>query len=130
MQLWQVHAGVMTSAFIILVVTAILQRLFKSKNWRLKGHKILGGLSAIVVLIGFGIAFYMVSTYSATHFNVAHAYVGLLAIILSILVSIIGYERNLWKTNRTGFRRIHIIIAVIAAVSMILAISMGLLLVY
>jgi uncharacterized membrane protein YidH (DUF202 family) len=120
----------MTSAFMVLIITAILQRLFKTKNWRLKGHKLLGGLSAIIVLIGFSIAFYYVSSYSATHFNYVHAYVGLLAIILSILVSIIGYERNLWKTNRIGFRNIHIAIAVIVAIVMIIAIVMGLQLVY
>jgi hypothetical protein len=130
MQLWQIHAGVMTSAFVILILTAILQRIFKTKNWRLRYHKLLGGLTAIVVLIGFSIAFYMVSTYSATHFNVPHAYVGLISIISSILVSIIGYERSLWKTNRTGFRKIHISIAVITAAIMILTIIMGLMLVY
>jgi hypothetical protein len=130
MQLWQIHAGVMSSAFVILLITAILQRLFKTKNWRLRRHKYLGGLTSIIVLIGFSIAIYMVSTYSTTHFNFLHAYVGLLAIILSILVSIIGFERALWKANRIGFRRIHIVLAVTAAFAMITAIMMGILLVY
>jgi hypothetical protein len=120
----------MVSALVILIITAILQRLFKTKNWRLRGHKVLGGLTAIIVLSGFSVGFYMVSTYSTTHFNVPHAYFGLFAISLAIFVSLIGYERNLWKTNRSGFRRIHIVIAVFAAAIMILTIIMGLMLVY
>ncbi|UCE10947.1 MAG: hypothetical protein JSW61_03180 [Candidatus Thorarchaeota archaeon] len=131
-ELWQIHAGTMTTGLIIVIVVALIARFLRGKNWWLRVHKSVASIGTLTVLAGFSVAFYMVTTTSGVHFAYLHSYMGLTSVTLALITTITGYarQRGKLKVNRTLFRRLHISLAVLTASFMTLTIYMGLGLVY
>lgn len=90
MLLTYVHASFMVAGFIFVVAGFITARFLKRKMWWLKLHKILGISSACCVLAGVCFESIHLSLISAGHFNVAHAYFGILIVVLSLITPSMG----------------------------------------
>jgi len=59
-ELWQVHAGTMTTAIILFILAVVIARFMRQRRWWLRVHRAIATLGAAVVVGGFLVAFYMV----------------------------------------------------------------------
>ena len=125
--LWPIHAGFM-SIGLLLMIGAVVNVLNKTpKTWWLRAHKIVGGLSVLLVVIGLVTAVYMVSLSSGGHFKVVHAYLGIITLLFSVITPLVGFITLKKRENRPATRRLHILFGRIAVILILVTILSGLL---
>lgn len=124
-ELWQIHHYIMITGFILLIFVALIRRLFINKPWWFRLHKTLGTLTAITIIASLFIALYMVGTTSGLHFTQLHSWLGISAIILTILHVSFAYLRPRLKISRRTYRIIHISDAVFIALLIAITIFLG-----
>lgn len=106
--LWPFHAVFMTAGLLFMAAAISTVKKKAPKTWWFKAHKIMGGLAVIIVLIGLMTALYMVSQSGGGHFRVSHAYLGILALLFSVITPVVGTLSTKWKGHRPHVRSIHI----------------------
>ena len=105
--LWLYHAILMVMGFILMLIGATLAKFMKSKKWWLKAHRALGVVGSIISVLGFFMAFYMVSLSIGSHFQVFHAYLGLITIIMVLMTPVLGFMQFKLKNHRSQVRIAH-----------------------
>lgn len=89
--LYPVHAVLMSTAFVLLLVGMFFPRYFKRKKWWLKMHRRIGIAGGAIGVAGVGIAVYMISQTTRMHLRVLHSYIGGITIILIIFTPFLGH---------------------------------------
>lgn len=124
--LWPFHAVFMTTGLLFMAVAVVTVKEKTPKTWWFKAHKIIGGLAVLSVLIGLTTALYMVSQSGGGHFRVVHAYLGILALLFSVITPVIGTISVKWKGHGPQVRTIHIWCGRAAVILIIIVIMSGL----
>jgi len=124
---WYYHAGWMTAGFSLMLIGIIIIRYLKKKTWRIKVHKsmlILGGASSI---LGLGSGIFMVTVNGSGHFDILHAYIGIITIILILITIRLGFRQFQVKPDKIKkFKAYHRWCGRITATMMIINILFGL----
>ncbi len=129
-ELWQVHAGTMTTAIILLILAVVIARFMRQRRWWLRVHRTVATLGAVVVVGGFVVAFYMVSLTGGVHFFYPHTWVGAASLVPAVITASTGYGRARLGLAREKYLLVHRLLALFTIVLMALAIFLGLGLVY
>ncbi|MFX1415997.1 MAG: hypothetical protein ACFFC0_04245 [Promethearchaeota archaeon] len=129
-QLWQIHAGTMTTSIILFILAVLIARFMRQRRWWLRVHRAISTLGAAVGVSGFSVAFYMVSLGGGVHFFYLHTWVGGASLVLAVVTALSGYGRALLGLSRKRYLLVHRLLAVLTIVLMAIAIVLGLGLVY
>ena len=106
-ELWPIHAFFMTIG-LVCMGTGIYTAMFRKKEkWWLKYHKKLGLTAASSTIIGLVIGFYMVEDSTGQHFNVGHAYIGALSILLALITPTVGLQMFKYKKHIKNMKLAH-----------------------
>ncbi len=112
---WQVHALVVGTGLIFMVVGALMGKYRKPQQWWFKGHKAISMTGGALGILG---GLYIVSTVSVMG---VHAYTGILDIVLIISTGILGY---ISVKKKPKVRNIHVwcgrLVIVLMAVTVVL----------
>lgn len=130
LELWQVHAGTMTTAIVLFILAVVIARFMRQRRWWLRVHRAISTLGAIVGVGGFAVAFYMVSLGGGAHFFYLHTWVGAASLILAVITASSGYGRARLGLTRGRYLLVHRLLALFTVLSMATAIFLGLGLVY
>jgi hypothetical protein len=120
--LWPIHAVIAVYCALLFLINALIARRRKQDRSWLPKHKTIGLTAPVTLLIGLGVAYYMVDLWDLGHIRVGHAYAGLVALVLAILLPILGLTMGRAKAIRT----LHVWIGRTAICLMILAAAFGL----
>lgn len=129
-ELWQVHAGTMTTAIILFTLAVVIARFMRQRRWWLRVHRAISTLGAAVVVGGFAVAYYMVSLGGGVHFFYPHTWAGAASLVLAIITAVTGYGRARLGLPRERYLLVHRFLALLTIVLMAIAIILGLGLVY
>ncbi len=129
-ELWQVHAGTMTTALILFILAVVIARFMRQRRWWLRVHRAISTVGAAVGVGGFAVAFYMVSLGGGVHFFYLHTWVGAASLVLAVITALSGYGRSRLDLTRERYLLVHRLLAVFTILSMTIAIVLGLGLVY
>ncbi|MHC5035845.1 MAG: DOMON domain-containing protein [Planctomycetota bacterium] len=125
--LWPIHAVLMDLCTLFLLASmAIARRRSTDKLW-LPKHQTLGIVSAILLLVGLGVAVYMVGFSSGDHFRVPHAFFGAAALLLALTAPILGGLIFRAPESRATLRTLHVLVGRLAILLLILSSVSGLL---
>jgi hypothetical protein len=124
--LWSIHGALMGTALTLMLIGALVARLFKKKRWWLKAHKVISPLGALFAIFGLSMALYMVSLSSGMHFRVPHAILGLITILLVFTTPILGFLQFRVKGKRAMIRNAHRWVARVTLLLMIIVVISGL----
>ena len=106
-ELWPVHAVLMSTSFVLMVLGMIFMWL-KKKTWRMNVHKKMNLAGAIMGVVALGIAVYMISASYGVHFSVTHSIIGIITLVLLVLNPTLGFVMLKTKTlNKTVLRAVH-----------------------
>ncbi len=106
-KLWPVHGIVAGYGTLLLIISMFIARNKKrDRHWLVK-HQTIGVVVMGILLIGLGVAVYMVSLWPGGHLRVGHAYLGLSIAILMVIVPLLGWlvTNQTWKP--THLRPLH-----------------------
>lgn len=122
--IWPYHAIVMTAGVVILLY-AMYVVMRGRKGW-FGIHKTLTFIGSLLILIGFIIAFTMVSIAKESHFKITHSYFGLTTLSLVTLTAILGLIHIRFRNRKkeTGF--VHKLIGFVTLVLLVITILLGL----
>jgi hypothetical protein len=123
--IWPIHGVLAAYCAILLIISVLIARNRSRDTLWLAKHKTIGMVVFGIMLIGFGVAFYMVSLGSKGHFNIGHSYFGLVAVILVGTVPTFGWVMLKVKKARV-LRKIHAWAGRITITLMIIAGGLGL----
>ena len=129
-ELWQVHAGTMTTAIILIILAVVIARLMRQRRWWLRVHRTIATLGAAVVVGGFAVAYYMVSLGGGVHFFYPHTWAGAASLVLAVITALTGYGRARLGLTRERYLLVHRLLALLTIVLMAVAILLGLGLIY
>lgn len=102
-----VHAGLMSIGFLLLFFGFVLARYMKRKRWWLKVHRVFGVSGASLTLLGFFIVVLRIYLAGRPHFTIAHAYVGLVIVILALMIPVLGFMQFKIREVSGKIRPIH-----------------------
>jgi len=103
-----VHAALMgTAALLLLVSMLIARRRSRDKSWLAK-HKVLGVAGPLLLLIGVGVAYAMVDSFGADHFSVPHTWVGIAGVGLALIMPILGFSILRLPGRSRALRPVHV----------------------
>jgi len=107
-ELKPVHAALMgTAALLLLVSMLIARRRKKDKSWLVK-HKTLGVVGPLLLVIGVGVAYIMLESFGADHFSVPHTWVGITGVGLALIMPFLGFS-IFWLPKRSrALRPVHV----------------------
>ena len=106
-ELWPVHAILMGTSFILMLLGMIFMRM-KKKTWRMNVHKKMNLAGSIIGIVALGIAVYMISASYGVHFSVTHSIIGIVTLALLVINPIVGYVMlKTKKWNKTVLRAFH-----------------------
>ena len=106
-QLWQVHASLMVTGFLLTLI-ALLVIYFVKRGHTYIPHKIIAITGVFFIITGVAIAFYMVGSASGTHLRIPHGDMGVITIIALIFTIVIAVAREKRRSNLALLRLIHI----------------------
>ena len=129
-EIWQIHAGTMTLGLILFIFAVIIARFLREKRWWFRAHRSVTTMGFVSTIFGFLTAVYMVAITSGAHFTIVHHFMGLFSTVLAGLTVLNGYGRSRFRGTRERFRQVHITLALLTILTMIIAIYMGLRLIY
>jgi len=101
------HASFVAAGFIFMAAGFITARFLKRKMWWLKLHKIFGISGACCVLAGVCFESIHLSLIGAGHFNVPHACLGMLIILLSLITPAMGLMQIKMHGAASKIRILH-----------------------
>ena len=124
-ELWPVHAVLMVTGFLVMLIAtnAVISK--TPKTWWLKAHKAAGTLSSILVICGLIVALYMVSQSGGPHFRVYHGYLGGLTLLFTVISPLLGVLALNWKAQRRPLRTVHLWISRTTIVLIVITVIWG-----
>jgi hypothetical protein len=125
--LWPIHAVLMGLSSVLLMAGMFIARYRRRKDkcW-LPKHKTLGTSGLVILFMGFGVAYYMVSFFPHGHFSGGHAYLGIIALALAGVVPFAGFSIARAGRHRALVRAFHVWIGRTTLVLLIAAGVLGL----
>jgi len=103
-----VHAALMGTAALLLVVSMLIARRRKRDNSWLGKHKALGVVGPLLLAVGVGVAYAMVDSFGVDHFSVPHTWVGISAVGLALIMPFLGFS-IFWLPGRSSvIRPVHV----------------------
>jgi hypothetical protein len=124
------HMGLMLTGFTCIVTSVYIagfQR--KWKPW-FRVHKILSHVGSGAIIVGLGVAFYMINAFGAPHFRSLHGMIGAGIAIALLVVITMGIGRAYVKTQKPLLRTVHIYTGYLTAGLMVLSVITGLITVF
>ncbi len=103
-EFWIFHASVMVMGFLFMTIGIAIAKVARKKDWWLKAHKAMGIYGAASTVVGLIVAFIIVSMSGEDHFKVPHAFIGISAIIFSVLTPILGFAQFMVEK---GFKKVQ-----------------------
>jgi hypothetical protein len=97
---WYFHAAWMTAGFILMVAGIIIIKLFKTKMWRIKVHRVVLLLGGAFAIFGLGSGIFMVTINGSGHFDIPHAYIGLFTIMFILSTIYLGFHQFKCKPEK------------------------------
>jgi hypothetical protein len=122
---WQPHA-ILMSAGIVLLAAGMLVARMRTKKWWLKGHKAMMLAGAALAISGLAYGIYMIQASTGAHFRVAHTFVGLAALALTIAMAALGLVIPSLARQHPSVRPIHRWLGRATILVLLVAILMGL----
>lgn len=124
-ELWSVHAVLMVTGLLIMLIAtnAVINK--TPKTWWLKAHKVTGTLGSMLVICGLFVALYMVSESGGPHFRVYHGYLGVLTLLFTVISPVLGGLALNWKAHRRPLRTIHLWISRVTIVLIVVTVISG-----
>lgn len=121
-ELKPVHAALMgTAALLLLVSMLIARRREKDRSWLVK-HKIMGVVGPLLLVTGVGVAYTMVDSFGADHFSVPHTWVGITGVGLALVMPILGF--SIFRLPGQG-RRLRIVHVWMGRITLLLLVTAG-----
>lgn len=123
------HAGFMIAGFVLMAAGVTVARLMRKRSWWLRGHRALGACGALSGLCGISAAVAMVAGFGGPHFQVLHAWVGLIVAFFATATPVLGQLQFIMKERRVEVRKLHRRAGAITLILLFLNILSGLVLV-
>jgi len=126
--LWPYHMALMVTGVALSIVTIlfILMKNRMKKSWY-KAHWVIGIASILILLTGFSVAFYMISSSTGLHhFEVNHSKVGIVTLTTTLAGVVVGLVFLTVKTAKKRVRKPHIWMSWATIGLMVLTIALGL----
>ena len=101
------HAGFMIAGFVLMAAGVTVARLMRKRSWWLRGHRTLGACGALSVFCGISAAVAMVAGFGGPHFQVLHAWVGLIVAFFATATPVLGQLQFVMKERRAEIRKVH-----------------------
>ncbi|GEM_PF-451781 len=102
--LWPIHAALMDLTALVLIVSMFLARRRTADRTALPRHKAVGVVAPLYLLVGLGVAAYMVGIGDEGHLDVPHAWIGLAAACLGLAVPVLGLTLRKAPSLRSAHR--------------------------
>jgi hypothetical protein len=103
-----IHAALMGLCTLQLLASMLIaRRRLKDKFW-LPKHKTLGVVSPLLLLVGAGVAYTMVNSSGSGHLSVPHAWLGLTAAGLILLLPLLGFSIFWLPGQGRTLRALHV----------------------
>ena len=103
-----IHAVLMGLCTLQLLASMLIaRRRLKDKFW-LPKHKTLGVVSPLLLLVGAGVAYIMVGSSGSGHFDVPHAWLGLTAGGLTLMLPLLGFSIQWLPERGRTLRAFHV----------------------
>lgn len=115
----------MTAAFISMSAGVFINLRFKGKKWRLKYHRMLGGIGSSLGLIAIVLAVLMIQTAGGYHLRSTHAVIGAITFLLMMTVPVLGGSLKKVK-NKKGVKKVHAALGFTVLTLMVITIFLGL----
>jgi len=126
-ELWPVHAVLMGTGFVLMVIAMLCTFFLKKKKWWFKAHKTLSVIGGVLSVTALAVAVYMISSSYGLHFASLHGVLGLITLILIVMSPFLGFGMQKVKARRKkAFRTLHVWTSRGALVLMLIVIVMGL----
>jgi uncharacterized membrane protein YozB (DUF420 family) len=122
---WQPHAVLMAFGLVMLLAGMFVARM-KTQKWWMKGHRAVMLIGAAVTVLGLVYGYYMIQASTGVHFRVLHSFVGLLALLLTVLMAAIGLLLPKIAKGWPGARASHRWMGRLTIVVILVAVLMGL----
>jgi DOMON domain/Eukaryotic cytochrome b561 len=121
------HIVAMGLSFSVMSAGMLIARSLKKRKWWLKVHRIFGIAGAALGALGLGTAAYMVAVKSGIHLRVVHSWIGLFAVLLTLLSPVFGQSfLKAKKERKPFFRHAHRWVGRSALLVMLATIVLGL----
>jgi len=101
------HAGFMIAGLVLMSGGVSVARLMRKKPWWLSGHRAMGACGSLSVVGGFSTALYMVADFGGPHFDVLHAYMGAVVVLVAMATPVLGQLQFVLKERRAEIRKFH-----------------------
>jgi len=97
----------MIAGLTLMTAGVTVARLMRKKPWWLRGHRALGACGSLSVVCGFATALTMVADFGGPHFQVLHAWVGVLVVLAATATPVLGQLQFVLKERRAEIRKVH-----------------------
>jgi len=101
------HAFFMIAGFMFMTSGFVTARFLKGRLWWLKIHKMLGIHGVFLIIAGFCLEIIHLSLIGAGHFNVPHANIGLIIVVMSVLLPLLGFMQFKFREYASKIRFFH-----------------------
>lgn len=124
--LWPAHAAIMSFTTLLLIISMfIVRNRSRDRMWFPK-HQTLGTVSPFLMLLGLGVISYMLTAQDQVHFEVSHAWWGIVVIVLIFTVPTIGFVMMKKPGSKIPLKKIHVWVGRLTILGMIAVIVSGL----
>jgi hypothetical protein len=103
-----VHAGLMGTAALLLLVSMLIARRRRKDNSWLGKHKALGVVGPLLLAVGVGVAYAMVDSFGGDHFSVPHTWVGIAGVGLTLIMPLLGFSIFWMPERSSAIRPVHV----------------------
>jgi len=97
----------MIAGLTLMTAGVTVARLMRKKPWWLRGHRALGACGSLSVVCGFATALTMVADFGGPHFQVLHAWVGVLVVLAATATPVLGQLQFVLTERRAEIRKVH-----------------------
>jgi hypothetical protein len=119
------HAVFMCIGFLFLLTGFIIVRFMKRKAWWLKIHRLWGMLGGSCAALGSCAVVLDIALAGGQHLRIPHSYIGIVAVVLVITVSVLGFMQFRFREHIQAIKRLHIWSGRITLVLMFINIMLG-----
>jgi hypothetical protein len=126
MILLYVHAGLMCTGFLFLLMGFAVVRFMKRKTWWLKIHKLLAIPGASCAVLGFCAVVLDIALAGGQHLRTPHSYIGVVVVILIIAAPVLGFMQFRFRQHVRAIKGLHIWSGRIVLILMLINIMLGL----
>ncbi|OPY08469.1 MAG: Eukaryotic cytochrome b561 [Syntrophaceae bacterium PtaB.Bin095] len=107
MNAFYIHAGGVTTGFLLLAAGFVIVRFFRQKRWWLKHHRAAGYAGAFCFLGGLAAAVAMVAQSGEAHLKPPHAWLGVSTIAMVVATPVIGQMQFKIRARIQQLRSMH-----------------------